>query len=103
MTGLDALRRIPLLFSLMVLCWSENAQSQTEPEWAKRFDGLIERGMKEHHIPGLAIGVIVDGRLVTQGPIEQMRAGAAGGATLEELFITLVGGDRRETVALDWI
>ncbi len=49
------------------------------------------------------IGVIVDGRLVTQGPIDEMRAGAAGSATLEELFITLVGGDRRETVALDWI
>jgi ABC-2 type transport system ATP-binding protein len=49
------------------------------------------------------IGVIVDGRLVAQGTIAEVRAGAAGSATLEELFISLVGGDRREPVALDWI
>jgi ABC-2 type transport system ATP-binding protein len=49
------------------------------------------------------IGVIVDGRLVAQGSIAEVRAGAAGSATLEELFISLVGGDRREPVALDWI
>ena len=49
------------------------------------------------------IGVIVKGRLVAQGTIAEVRAGAAGSATLEELFINLVGGDRREPVALDWI
>jgi ABC-2 type transport system ATP-binding protein len=49
------------------------------------------------------IGVIVDGRLVAQGTIAEVRAGAAGSATLEELFISLVGGDRREPAALDWI
>ena len=49
------------------------------------------------------IGVIVRGRLVAQGTIEELRAGAAGGSSLEELFITLVGGDDRAPVAIDWI
>ena len=57
------------------------------------------------------IGVIAKGRLVAQGPIAELRAGArptesrsAGAAlSLEELFITLVGGDQRAPVALDWI
>jgi ABC-2 type transport system ATP-binding protein len=49
------------------------------------------------------IGVIAKGRLVAQGPIEALRTNAAGSRSLEELFITLVGGDNRATVALDWI
>jgi ABC-2 type transport system ATP-binding protein len=49
------------------------------------------------------IAVIASGRLVAQGPIEQLRAGAAGARSLEELFITLVGGDTRTTAAPDWI
>lgn len=47
------------------------------------------------------IGVIVRGRLVAQGPIADLRAGAAGG-TLEELFISLVGGHAAPQ-PLDWI
>jgi ABC-2 type transport system ATP-binding protein len=49
------------------------------------------------------IGVIAGGRLVAQGPIEQLRAGAAGARSLEELFIGLVGGDARASASLDWI
>ncbi len=49
------------------------------------------------------IGVIAKGRLVAQGPIEELRAGAAGTRNLEELFISLVGGDTRASAALDWI
>ena len=49
------------------------------------------------------IGVIAKGRLVAQGPIEELRAGAADARSLEELFISLVGGDARTTAALDWI
>jgi hypothetical protein len=32
-----------------------------------------------------------------------LRAGAAGTRNLEELFISLVGGDTRASAALDWI
>src|SRR5687768_14966378 len=48
------------------------------------------------------IGVIAHGRLVAQGPIDELRSGAAGTKTLEELFIDLVGGEAR-ALALDWI
>jgi ABC-2 type transport system ATP-binding protein len=49
------------------------------------------------------IGVIAKGRLVAQGPIDQLRSGAGAGQTLEELFIGLVGGEARTYAALDWI
>ncbi len=57
------------------------------------------------------IGVIVNGRLVAQGTMAEIRGGAASRTTgdasaditLEELFIGLVGGDQRAPVALDWI
>ena len=48
------------------------------------------------------IGVIAEGRLVAQGPIAELRA-AAGGQTLEELFVGLVGGDASAQAALDWM
>ena len=48
------------------------------------------------------IGVIAEGRLVAQGRIDEVRAGAHGTGTLEELFIQLVGGDR-PTAELDWL
>jgi ABC-2 type transport system ATP-binding protein len=48
------------------------------------------------------IGVIARGRIVAQGPIDELRSGADG-RSLEELFISLVGGDATVTTALDWI
>jgi ABC-2 type transport system ATP-binding protein len=48
------------------------------------------------------IGVIARGRIVAQGPIDELRSGADG-RSLEELFISLVGGDATVTAALDWI
>jgi ABC-2 type transport system ATP-binding protein len=48
------------------------------------------------------IGVIAKGRIVAQGPIAELRAAAAAGQSLEELFIGLVGGERAQ-LALDWI
>jgi ABC-2 type transport system ATP-binding protein len=48
------------------------------------------------------IGVIADGRIVAQGRIEDVRAGAHGKGTLEELFIELVGGER-PAVDLNWL
>jgi ABC-2 type transport system ATP-binding protein len=48
------------------------------------------------------IGVIANGKLVAQGRIEDVRSGAHGKGTLEELFIELVGGERA-TVDLAWL
>jgi ABC-2 type transport system ATP-binding protein len=47
------------------------------------------------------IGVISHGRMVAQGPIEELRGGGGSGKSLEQLFIELVGGEAR-TPALDW-
>jgi ABC-2 type transport system ATP-binding protein len=49
------------------------------------------------------IGVNAKGRLVAQGDIASLRAGAAAGATLEELFIGLVGAEPVATASLDWL
>jgi ABC-2 type transport system ATP-binding protein len=49
------------------------------------------------------IGVIAKGRLVAQGDIASLRAGAAAGTTLEELFIRLVGGEAVAAASLDWL
>jgi len=48
------------------------------------------------------IGVIAEGRIVAEGRIEDVRAGAHGKGTLEELFIQLVGGER-PMADLDWL
>jgi len=48
------------------------------------------------------IGVIADGKLVAQGRIDEVRAGGHGNATLEELFIELVGGER-PAAELNWL
>ena len=48
------------------------------------------------------IGVIADGRIVAQGRIDEVRAGALGTGTLEELFIQLVGGER-PAADLNWL
>ena len=49
------------------------------------------------------IGVIAQGRLVAQGPMADLRTGAGGQGTLEEIFIRLVGGDHGDRPALDWM
>ena len=49
------------------------------------------------------IGVIHKGRLAAQGPIQSLRAGAAGGETLESLFLRLVGATEGASRHLDWL
>lgn len=49
------------------------------------------------------LGVIARGQMVAQGPIAELRAGGTAGGTLEELFISLVGGDTAPAADLDWI
>lgn len=49
------------------------------------------------------IGVIAKGRMVAQGPIDELRSAGGGGKSLEDLFISLVGGEARTRAALDWV
>jgi ABC-2 type transport system ATP-binding protein len=48
------------------------------------------------------IGVIHRGRLVAQGSLADLRAGAPT-ASLEERFLELIGADRAPTLHLDWL
>ena len=49
------------------------------------------------------IGVIHKGRMVAQGPIEALRKDVGRGATLEEVFIDLVGASDAQRPALEWL
>jgi ABC-2 type transport system ATP-binding protein len=49
------------------------------------------------------IGVIQKGRLVAQGPTAELRAGAGGTRSLEELFLELVDQDHAEMPTMDWL
>lgn len=49
------------------------------------------------------IGVIHRGRLIAQGPVSELREGAGNHASLEELFLDLVGAEESERPALDWL
>jgi len=49
------------------------------------------------------IGIIHKGRLVAQGPLAALRAEAASGRTLEELFLTIVGAEPGGAPALEWL
>lgn len=49
------------------------------------------------------LGVIHRGRLVAQGPMAELRSGAGGGTTLEQLFLDLVGAGDTVGPSLDWL
>ena len=49
------------------------------------------------------IGVIHKGRLVAQGPIDSLRAGAGVGETLETIFLRAVGATDTAPSQLDWL
>jgi len=49
------------------------------------------------------IGVIHRGRLVAQGSIAELRAGAGGGKSLEEIFLDLVGAEAAVGTRLEWL
>ena len=49
------------------------------------------------------VGVIRGGKLVAQGTLAELRAGAGAGRTLEELFLTLVGASDATGPALEWL
>ena len=49
------------------------------------------------------IGVIDRGRLVVQGPLDELRRGRGTGKTLEELFLELVAGADADAPGLEWL
>lgn len=49
-----------VLLALMVT--SLHAQN-AEPDWEQKLDAMIEHGMTEQRVLGLAVGIVLDGRL----------------------------------------
>ncbi|MGD8375027.1 MAG: ABC transporter ATP-binding protein [Acidobacteriota bacterium] len=49
------------------------------------------------------VGVIQRGRLVAQGPLAELKAGAGDGRTLEDLFLELVGAEETAAPDLGWL
>jgi ABC-2 type transport system ATP-binding protein len=49
------------------------------------------------------IAVIHKGKLVAQGSMAQLRAGAGTGKTLEELFLALIGAEQDVVPKLEWL
>jgi ABC-2 type transport system ATP-binding protein len=49
------------------------------------------------------IGIINKGRMVAQGSLAELRAGAATGQSLEELFLTIVGATHANGPMLEWL
>ena len=49
------------------------------------------------------VGVIHRGRMVAQGPLASLRAAGPDRATLEELFLELVGAAQRDVTDLAWL
>ncbi|MFW6175342.1 MAG: ABC transporter ATP-binding protein [Acidobacteriota bacterium] len=49
------------------------------------------------------VGIIHRGRLVAQGPIEDLRSDAVEGSSLEEIFLALVGAGDRPERSLEWL
>ena len=49
-----------------------------EGELSKKFDPMIERGIADNHMPGLAIGIVMDGKLVYSKGFGQATLGPNG-------------------------
>jgi ABC-2 type transport system ATP-binding protein len=50
------------------------------------------------------VGIIADGRLVAHGRLADLQRDESGGSrTLEQLFVSLVGGDRAAPAELSWL
>jgi ABC-2 type transport system ATP-binding protein len=49
------------------------------------------------------VAIIHKGKLVADGPLEQLQSGEEGSKTLEQLFLSLVGGDRTDRGRLSWL
>lgn len=49
------------------------------------------------------VAIIHKGKLVADGALEQLQSGEEGSKTLEQLFLSLVGGDRTDRGRLSWL
>jgi len=73
--------------ALLTLVVPPRVAGQTSDSvWNKHLDELIEKGMGEYHIPGLAVGIVLDGRLAYARGFGQVILGQPASVTPDTLF-----------------
>jgi CubicO group peptidase (beta-lactamase class C family) len=73
--------------ALLTLLASAGVRGQTSSsELGKHLDALIEPGMDEYHVPGLAVGIVLDGNLVYARGFGQAVLGQPEAVTSDTLF-----------------
>jgi CubicO group peptidase (beta-lactamase class C family) len=63
---------------LLSVCASVSLAQMPEPGWEHRFDAMLKQGVRENHISGLAIGIVLDGKLAYTRGFGQAALGGAG-------------------------
>lgn len=76
------------MIALVLLSACSLVSPQTpEPGWERRLDTMIEQGVRETHVPGVAIGIVLDGKFVYARGFGQATLGQADRpVTPETLF-----------------
>ncbi|HEY2848025.1 MAG TPA: serine hydrolase domain-containing protein [Pyrinomonadaceae bacterium] len=62
----------------LLLLLSASVTAQVTPEWSTKFDSTIEKGISDNHMPGLAIGIVMNGKLVYSRGFGQATLGTDG-------------------------
>jgi len=58
----------------------------SDSSWEKHLDALVEKGMDEYHVPGLAVGIVLDGNLAYARGFGHLTLGQPGAVTPDALF-----------------
>lgn len=78
---------VAVALTLVSLSAPARAQGQSpDPGWEKRLDALIEKGLGEYQVPGLAIGIVLDGKLAYARGFGRATLGQPGAVTPDTLF-----------------
>ena len=73
--------------ALITLLASARVPEQTsDSDWGKHLDTLIEKGMSEYHVPGLAVGIVLDGKLAYARGFGKATLGQPDAVTPDTLF-----------------
>lgn len=79
--------RVVIALTLIALVSPARAQGQTAvSSWEKDLDSLIEKGMDEYHVPGLAVGIVLNGNLIYARGFGHATLGAPSAVTPDTLF-----------------
>src|SRR5688572_29035837 len=93
----QALRRIALVLAAM--CVSSCATAPTTRGAAKSFDSIFNDVFTHYRLPGLALGVVQDGKVIYQRTAGEVVAGSGQSITPNSLF-KIASNSKAMTTAL---